>query len=505
MKILSASQIRQADQYTIENEPISSIQLMERAARAVVQWFTGYFSPGRRVLVCCGTGNNGGDGLAIARMLLHNNWDVEVWVAGDEGHASPDFTNNRQALEGLLPIQNLNSGSVEQFPLDSACIVIDALFGTGLSRPVSGISAELIRQINLSGATVVSVDLPSGLPCDGQKPEGEVIVADHVVTFQLPKLAFLIPGNARWLRDWHVVDIGLSAGFIDAIPVGYELIGLDEARLLYRPRPRFVHKAQVGRVLLISGSRGFIGAAVLTSRACLRGGAGLLTVALPSCGYGVLQTAVPEAMVMADPDPDCLTQAPDLSAFDAVGVGPGIGQKPATIAMLRELLRSAAAPMVIDADALNILAREPDLLDLLPPGSILTPHPGEFRRLVGDWADDLQRFELQRNLSQRYGFFVLVKGAYTAIACPDGMFYFNNSGNPGMATGGSGDVLTGLLTALLGQGYPPKDAVLLGTFLHGLAGDLARSDLGEEAMIAGDLTDYLPEAWKRVRSGEWYQ
>jgi ADP-dependent NAD(P)H-hydrate dehydratase / NAD(P)H-hydrate epimerase len=504
MKILLAEQIRNADRYTIENEPIPSIRLMERAARAFVQWFTGYFNPGRRVLVCCGTGNNGGDGLAIARMLHQNQWEVEVWIAGEEKGGSPDFAVNRAALEGMVPVFHRGGGSPAGREIDPGCIVVDALFGTGLSRPVAGAAADLIRDINRSGATVVSVDVPSGLPCDGQKPSGEVVRAEHVVTFQLPKLAFLLPGNAEWVRHWHVADIGLSPAFIEGAPAGYELIGLEELRPLYRERNRFAHKAQMGRALLLTGSRGKMGAAVLCARACLRGGAGLLTMAIPACGYTVLQAAVPEAMVLCDEHPDLLSRLPDLSTFDTLGIGPGIGQAPATRDVLYQLLSSWTSPAVFDADALNLLAAEPGLLDLLPPGSILTPHPGEFRRLAGGWDDELQRLGLQRALSERLGIFIVVKGAYTAVSCPDGMIYFNGSGNPGMATGGSGDVLTGLLTALLGQGYPPKDAALLGVYLHGLAGDLARADLGEEALVASDIIDYLPDAWQHIR-GDGYQ
>jgi len=493
MKILSASQIRLADQFTIENEPISSIDLMERASEAFVSWFTGQFKKKDEVLAVCGTGNNGGDGLAISRMLLAGGYKVKVAIAGDTAKGSEDFKTNLRRLEKLSVVVYDTSDTDFQ-----TNIIIDALFGSGLSRPVTGGLADLIKKINDSEAEVVAVDIPSGLYCDDPSKGDAIVEADNVVTFQLPKLAFLLPENGRFVKNWATVDIGLNTEFISSQDSNFQLIELGLVREKLKKRPKFFHKGQAGKALLVTGSKGKMGAAVLCAKACLRSGVGLLEVHIPEIGNTILQTAVPEAMVLLDKD-DVISETMDGQEYDAIGFGPGLGTEEQTYSALRNYLENQKTPVVIDADALNLISLHPDLLNLIPPNSILTPHPGEFKRLAGSWADDFQRLKMQVDFSTRNKVIIILKNAHSSISLPNGSVFFNSTGNPGMATGGSGDVLTGIITGLLSQGYSPQDSSTMGVYIHGLAGDLASKRSSEEGLIASDIIEFLPNAFKKIR------
>jgi NAD(P)H-hydrate epimerase len=376
--------------------------------------------------------------------------------------------------------------------------LIDAVFGSGLSRPVEGLYADVIRRINEANAIRIAVDIPSGLRADAPS-QGEVVKARYTVSFQLPKLGFLFPNNALFVGEWCLVDIGLGKEFLKKERVAHFYLTPKDIRKRLKTRSQFDHKGTYGHALLVAGSLGKIGAAVLASRATLRAGVGLLTVHIPTCGYVVLQGSVPEAMVTQDVSADHITSVASPEKYTTIGIGPGLGQAQPTVAAVGRLLRQFSKPMVIDADALNILAAHSELLQTVPPGSILTPHPREFERLVGSWKDDFQRLELQKRLAERLKCVVVLKGAHTSIAAPDRTVYFNATGNPGMATGGTGDVLTGLLTGLLAQGYEPVDAAILGVYLHGLAGDLAARELGQESLIASDLVDTFPAAFRHIR------
>lgn len=502
MKIFSAEQTHRTDQYTIEHEPIDSIDLMERAAGTFVRWFTGHYKPQGKVFVFCGTGNNGGDGLATSRMLIDKGWKVIPYTVKASGKKSPNFETNLGRLKELTEVQNIEKEEDLNAEISKKDFIIDALFGSGLARPVTGLYAQVIRLINDSPAQTVSIDVPSGLFCDAHTEGGEIVKADHVVTFQMPKLAFFMPENSPYVGQWHVVDIGLSREFIAKEPATYHYLQKPYVRKLLKKRDRFDHKVRFGRVLLIEGSYGKMGAAVLSARACLRTGAGLVTVHVPGCGYSILQTAVPEAMVSADVNERYIFSLPELEPYNALGIGPGIDQHIDTFEVLRRILENYTNPVVLDADALNIIAAHPELFELIPEGSILTPHPGEFKRLAGPWAHDFERLEKQMEMSEKYKIFIVLKGHYTSISTPDGKVYFNSTGNPGMATGGSGDVLTGILTALLGQSYKPGAAAVLGVYLHGLAGDLASELRGEEALIASDIIDYLSDAYHELKHKE---
>ena len=494
MVILNAEQTRQVDALTIKNEPIESIDLMERASLAFSDFFCSRFIIDHKIAVVCGTGNNGGDGLAISRILLKRGFKPTTVVVGNSEGGSADFHANLTRLSKLQNPSRIDSQS-EIIDFDDYDIVIDAMFGSGLTRPVTGLNAKVIGQINSSSATIIAVDIASGLYGD-RPPEGvSIIQANTTVSFQLPKLAFLIPSNHQYVGEWEVLDIGLDVEFINEQESDYRLLDRKDISKLLRLRQKFDHKGTFGHGLLIGGSYGKMGAMVLAANAFMRSGAGLLTTHVPKCGYSIMQTSVPEAMAVVDKAEQVLTEKMNDSRYSALGIGPGLGTDPDTVKAIKAMILDNQAPLVIDADGLNIIARHSELIELLPENTILTPHVKEFERLAGQANSDWQRLELARAFAISHKVILVLKGAHTAVISPIGQVNFNSTGNPGMATGGSGDVLTGIITALLTQGYNPIDAACLGVYLHGSAGDLAALDLGEISMNASDLINYLPDAF----------
>jgi NAD(P)H-hydrate epimerase len=497
MKILSAVHARQADEYTIEETPISSIDLMENAAKAFVEWFCKQFNPDQSVLVFAGLGNNGGDGLAIARLLFEQGYTVRVFVARHSAKCSPDFLANADRL----PMATEDIFEDAHFPLISSLdIAIDALLGSGLSRPAAGLLASLIRYINQCKPTVVSVDIASGLYSDTHTAGGAIIEPAYTVSFELPKLVFMLPQYQQWVGTWTCVPIGLLDEAIERQYTEYEyMTPATMVYLLPPPRKKFAHKGDFGHALLVAGSEGKMGAAVLAAKAAIRTGLGLLTVHVPQCGVVAMQTAVPEAMCSIDPNRTHYTEAPASSTYQAIGVGPGLGQNADSVNALAMLLAGAYCPVVLDADALNLIAAHPQLMATVPPGSIFTPHPKEFERLAGPVQHDFERLEKLQEYCRTHQINVVLKGAHTAICTPEGMVFFNSTGNPGMSTGGSGDVLTGIIASLLAQGYKPWQAAMFGVYIHGLAGDLAANTLGEISVSASDIINCLPAAFKTLR------
>jgi NAD(P)H-hydrate epimerase len=500
MKVFTSAQIRDWDAYTIAHEPVESLALMERAAAALRDWLVENADAASPLDVFCGMGNNGGDGLALTRLLLEAGREARAWIVAAGKRFTTDAEVNHRRLETRFPGAVSVIGDLGDMPpLEAGYWVIDAVFGTGLSRPVTGLAAAVIERINQAGVPVISVDMPSGMRADDSSRGGPVVRATHTLSFQCMKKAFLMAENARATGRVHLLDIGLDPAFEQATITPDYLTGAADVRRIYRPREAFSHKGTYGHALVIAGSYGKMGAAVLSTRACLRAGAGLVTALVPSSGYGIMQTAVPEAMCETSAGDRHLTgTAVSPGGYRAVGVGPGLGTHPETAAAVAGLLSMAQAPMVLDADALNIVSQDKRLIGEIPPGSILTPHPKEFERLFGEAADEFRRMELQRSLSVRHDLYIVLKGHRSCISTPDGRCYFNPTGNAGMATGGSGDVLTGILTALLAQGYDPGDAAVLGVYLHGLAGDAAAAVLGQEALIASDLAEYLGQAFKML-------
>jgi len=495
LKILSSQQIKALDKFTIEHEPIASIDLTERACLAFTKWFVQRFSSDKKVGIICGTGNNGGDGLGIARLLIEKNYSVKVWIVRGEMSESEDFKINLKRLsEKIKPIEIYKIGSDITF--NECEILIDAILGSGLSRATSGIYSESISLINKINVTRIAVDIPSGLFADAHST-GEIVHAHYTVSFQLPKLAFLFPENQNYVGEWHLVDIFLNKEFIESTSTQNFFVTEKSIQRIIRPRKKFSHKGTYGHALIIAGSFGKMGACVLSSKAALRSGLGLLTVHVPKCGYSIAQTSVPEAMALVDLEENYFSFVPENLSYTTIGIGPGLGTDSETVKAFAKTLKQFKKPMVIDADALNILSSNKELIELIPQGSILTPHPKEFERLAGSWSTDFERLELLRNFSLKIKSVVVLKGAHTSIAF-NGKIYFNSTGNAGMAIGGSGDVLTGILTALLSQGYSSIETVLIGVYVHGLAGDFAAGDLGMNSLIASDIIEFLPYAFKNL-------
>ncbi|MGG7666379.1 NAD(P)H-hydrate dehydratase [Dyadobacter sp. BHUBP1] len=491
MKIFNVEQIRAMDAYTIAHEPIASIDLMERASQAFVRWFCNQYVNTRPIAVFCGKGNNGGDGLAIARILSGCGYDVQVFIVECTLNATDDFRQNYSRLGSHLTPRRIHSEN-DLPQLGNKVVCIDALLGSGLSRPVEGLLSIVIQYLNELPNRLVSVDIASGLYTDQpNNPDDVVVKPKYTVTFQLPKLAFLLPQNAEYVGEWHVVDIGLSSRYMAETSTPYYFTDKFEAEKRIKLRQKFSHKGTFGHAVIVAGSYGKMGAAVLSGKACLRSGVGLLTMHVPACGYEIMQISVPEAMATVDEMEKYISKAPDLSSATGIGIGPGIGQETATVKALEKLLEQAKGPVIIDADALNILSTNRHLLYKLPKNTILTPHPKEFQRLAGESSNEYERLEKAQAFAAKYKIIICLKGANTAVILPNGDVHFNSTGNPGMATGGTGDVLTGVITSLLAQKYDPADAAILGVYQHGLAGDRAAEARGQTALIASDVVEHL--------------
>ncbi|MEP0984456.1 NAD(P)H-hydrate dehydratase [Ekhidna sp.] len=489
MKVLSSEQIRKADQFTIKNEPISSIDLMERASQAFVTKFLGLHPEKKSVYVFSGTGNNGGDGLAIARMIIERGWEVKVYVVGEEKKGSPDFKTNLYLLPSFELIQDQHN-----FPaIAPDSIILDGLFGSGLSRPLTGVYGDLVKFLNEQNAERIAIDISSGLYADQPIPDELVAFESHyTISFQSPKLAFFLPESEKYVGQWRVVDIGLDKSFIEAQSSNYRLSEVNEIRDLMPARSTFTHKNKVGRLLVVAGSIGKMGAAVLCARAAFKAGAGLINMHVPACGIDIAQISLPEAMVSVDGGQNFIEAIPETN--DIVAIGPGLGTNKETVEALRLFLRSHKKPVVFDADALNILSENKDFLKEIPEESIFTPHPGEFKRLVGEWENDFEKLEKLREICLVHKLNIVLKGAFSAVCNSGGKVYFNPTGNPGLATAGSGDVLTGIVGAFLAQGLVPFDALRLAVYLHGLAGDEAVRKLQTPWIQASEIIDHIPTA-----------
>jgi len=500
MKIFSAEQVREIDAFTIKHEPINSIDLMERAAIRLVGWYVRHYHTDRKVVMFAGPGNNGGDALAMARMLADRQFRVECYLLRF-GTLAEDCEKNLHRLKEQGEVKLLELDEKETLPrLDPADIVVDGIFGSGLSRKVSGLPARAIKHINEQAGTVIAIDIPSGLFGEDNSHNNydHVIRASYTLTFQFPFLSFFFDLHEQQVGKWRVHDIKLHPRAIEEAKTNYSTLELEKIRALLPRREKFANKGSFGHALMISGSYGMMGAALLAGESCLRSGAGLVTLHVPKFGYSIVQTAFPEAIVSLDQSDILFSEPPDLDPYSAIGIGPGLGTKPNSGKGLKMLLERTGVPLVIDADGLNILSQHPEWYELLPEGTILTPHPKEFDRMAGESSSSWERHLKQKEFSKRYKVVVVLKGAHTGIASPDGKYWFNSTGNPGMATGGSGDVLTGLICGLLAQGVSPQDAALAGVYLHGLAGDLAAEASSEEALIAGDMILYLGEAFREI-------
>lgn len=497
MVILSAKQIRDWDLFTIQNEPIASVDLMEAAAIRCFQWLQLHNYTNHPFHIFCGKGNNGGDGLAVARMLSRQGTEVSVHILELGQKGTDDFQTNLGRLhETNVSIHYIQSK--EHFPVISArAIIIDAIFGTGLNRKLEGLSATLVNHINTFSNNVISIDMPSGMLADDSSKGLPVIRATQTLSFQCLKMAFMMAENEDHTGVVHVLDIGLLRNYLSDISYEAILVEEDFIKTLYKRRKPFSHKGNYGHSALVAGSYGFMGAAILAAHSCLRSGVGKLTCHIPSCGYEIIQSSVPEAMAKVEKGEHFMEAISNLEKNNAIGIGPGIGVYDAHRQLLEDIFQYKK-PMVIDADALSVMAQHPSLLRKIPVSSIITPHPAEFDRVFGKTDNDFARMRLAQQKAKELQLVIVLKGHRTFMAMPDGSHYFNSTGNAGMAKGGSGDVLTGILTALLAQGYEPARAALFGVYLHGLAGDHAAVKFGMEAMIASDITGCLGSAFQQL-------
>jgi hydroxyethylthiazole kinase-like uncharacterized protein yjeF len=500
MKILSASQIRACDAFTIESEGIASFDLMERAATACLRWFQQNIAPSKPIIVICGMGNNGGDGLALTRLLLQEGYQAAALVWKHSASFSVDAARNFKLLQQLsssnVTIFDNYLSLIAKIPTEASSV--DAFLGTGLSRMVATDSAALIESINQLSNYKIAIDIPTGLFADQlPAPHHIALRANATLSFQFYKRCFLHEEASHYTGSIYILDIGLNKEYIAEAATTNFIISPEYASSLLQPRSRFSHKGSYGAALLIGGSYGKIGAIALSTRAALRSGAGLVFTAAPKCGNIILQSIAPEAMFVPSGD-DLITELSIPDKVNALGVGPGMDTHRQSALVLDHLLQQNPCPLVLDADALNIIAAN-SWMDKVPHNSIITPHPKEFERLFGSATSTLAQVEQARTLAMRHQIFIVLKRNHTAILTPDGNCFYNTTGNPGMATGGSGDVLTGIITGLLAQGYKPQEACILGVFLHGSAGDLAAQELSEPALTASDIIDYLGKAFRAVK------
>ncbi len=503
MKIFTAAQIRELDRYTIEHEPIKSVDLMERAAKALTRAIMDEWTNRTPVIVFAGPGNNGGDALAVARLLAEADYQVSVFLFNIHNKLSDDCAANKQRLLDGKKVGKFTEVTLNFDPpeLTADMLVVDGLFGSGLNKPLNGGFASLVKYVNQSPAKVVSIDMPSGLMCEDNtyNIRQNILHADLTLTLQQKKLSMMLADCQPYVGRLRVLDIRLSHEYIANTEVSYRILEESDLRPRLRHRSDFAHKGSMGHALLIAGSYGMAGAAVLATKACLRSGPGKVTVHTPKRNYGIMQASVPEAVMQMDREETAFSESVDSSDFNALGIGPGLGQNENTAIALIGQIRRTQCPIVVDADALNILANHQVWLQQLPKGIILTPHPKEFDRLMSTASNgDYERLSHAQQLAERLQGYVLLKGHYSALCMPDGHVVFNSTGNSGMATAGSGDVLTGIITGLLARGYKAPDACMLGMYLHGLAGDFAAKDLGKECLVAGDIIKYLPQAFKRL-------
>ncbi|MBP0902338.1 NAD(P)H-hydrate dehydratase [Mariniflexile gromovii] len=498
MKIFSKEQIYEGDKLTVERQKVSSTDLMERAGAQLFNWMHVRLQGAQvPIHIFCGIGNNGGDGLVLARHLILDGYNVKTYVVNCSDKRSKDFLINYDRIKNVTKEWPTLLSCKEDFPeINAQDIIVDAIFGIGLNRPVDTWVKDLFVHFRKSKAFTLSIDVPSGLDTDKvPQDEDAVVWASYTLSFVTPKLVFFLPETVKYTVQWEVLDIGLDVNFLSETATEVELIGKHEVLPVYKPRDKFSHKGQFGHSLIIGGSYGKIGAVTLAGRGALAAGAGLVSVYVPKCGYMPLQSSFPEAMVITDADEEKITNISFEMKPTVIGFGVGVGTDAKTIKAFEDFLKKNKTPLVIDADGINILTKKKTLLKLLPEQTILTPHPKELERLVGKWTDDFDKLEKVKAISKKHNLIIVIKGANTITVSQDKL-YVNSTGNPGLATAGSGDVLTGVITGLISQGYNPLDASVFGVYLHGKSADIAVEDFGYQSLIASHVIDYLGEAYK---------
>lgn len=498
LPLLTSVQIREADAYTIANEPISSIDLMERACKAFVGWFINHFpDKGQSIALYCGTGNNGGDGLAIARLLGDHGYNlINIKITRFSDKASEDFNINLQRI-GKIKLTELKPGG--GLPDEPADIIIDAMLGSGLNKPLAGDYKRLVNYLNDLNKTVVAVDVPTGFYTDGEMLKNAVVLrSDLCITFQQPKINFLLPESAPFIGCCEVVKIGLSETFMASVDTPYLYVEEKDAHKLIKHRHRFSNKGTYGHALIVAGKDETMGAALLSAAACAHAGAGLTTACIPQSGLTALNSYMPELMAIIRTG-DKMPQI-DWEKFSVIAVGPGLGKDAAALKLLKVIIKNYKKPLVIDADALNLLSENPALLKKLPAGSVLTPHMKEFDRLFGAHTSWWQRLQTARQKAQEFGINIILKNDYTITVTPGGKLYFNSTSNAAMATGGMGDVLTGIIASLLAQKYTPQEACILGVYIHGKAGDELALPNRMYVTLPGKIIAQLPVTMAKLKA-----
>ncbi|WP_422104783.1 NAD(P)H-hydrate dehydratase [Winogradskyella sp.] len=499
MKIFSKAQIYEGDKLTTERQNISSADLMERAGTQIFNWIHMRMQGAQvPIHVFCGIGNNGGDGLVLARHLITHGYNVITYIVNCSDKRSKDFLINYDRIKTVTkdwPKMLSCGGDYSDIVIEERDIIVDAIFGIGLNRPPNDWVQELFQRWRASKAFTLAVDIPSGLYTDrAVEDENAVVHANYTISFQSPKLVFFLPETAKYTQQWEVLDIGIDRDYLMRTETEAELISKFEVIPLYKPRDKFAHKGDFGHVLIIGGSYGKIGAVNLASRAALGSGAGLVTAYIPKCGYHSLQTSFPEAMVITDTEDDVISQIDFDIQPTVIGIGVGLGTADETAKAFETFLKNNKIPLVIDADGLNLLSKKKSLLSALPEQSVLTPHPKELERLVGTWSDDFDKLKKVKDFSKKHKVIVLIKGANSITVFGDKL-YINTTGNPGMATAGSGDVLTGIISGLIAQGYEPLGATIFGVYLHGRSADISLEDFGYQSLIASHIIETIGEAY----------
>ncbi len=494
MKIFTAEQIRNWDKCTIARAGISSTKLMENAATACLKWIKKKLHHHNNFIIFCGTGNNGGDGLALARLLHKSGCSVKVYVL-QSNKQSADFLYNLQKMPRAKTTIHFIE-NVKDFPaMYGRDVVVDALFGTGLNRPLNGLAARLVQHINKAKAQVISIDIPSGLMAEAYTgDEAWIVKAGHTLSFQVNKLAFFMPGNIEYTGEVALLPIGLNEVYYAETPAVFETADRELIKKIYKPRNPFAHKYSFGHALIYAGSKHMMGAGVLCCKACVKTGAGLVSIMVePGCEQ-VIHISLPEAITTAEKD-----TGKSWIKKSVVAMGPGLEASSKNKTLLKKLLSNWKGPLVLDATALSLLSPFIKLLPLRTEHPvILTPHTGEFEKLFGKSTNDFARVKSAVDKAKSLHCYIILKGHYTLIATPEGNHFFNTTGNAGMATAGSGDTLTGIVCGLLCQGYTEKDACIFGVYIHGLAGDIAAGKLSQEAMLASDISENLGEAYKAI-------
>lgn len=500
MKILDSYQISEGDIYTEANEPIASIDLMERAANKFVSHFINdYYTTSVPKYIFCGSGNNGADGLAVARLLCDAGHHSMVFIHENKNTLCQNFITNLERLKDYKSVL-IHKYSDIKFLMDfdfNNGIIIDAILGVGCNKPLSGLNLDIVAFLNTLDNLKISIDVPTGMVIDKHN-NGTIFKADRVYTFQSPKLAFLLPEYGKNIKRFEILDIKIHPKYLDEIETKYFYIDKFITKSILKKREKFSHKGIYGHGLIIAGSKGKMGAAILAAKSALRSGIGLLTVHTSELGSSFIHNNVPEAMCSMDTHNDYWSILPNLSNYNALGVGPGIGSSDLTKNVLHQLLKTYEKPIVFDADAINIISNHKEFMNLIPSFSIFTPHPKEFERLVGIWNNDFERLEKQIEFSKKHNIIIVLKGAHTSISTPEGKVYFNSTGNSGMATAGSGDVLTGIIISLLAQQYSQIEAAILGVYIHGLSGNLSLKVQSKESLIATDIIENLGQAFKMI-------